>query len=67
MIHATKDVQDDNVDPLQNSTRVGDTSRLPRGGGRIGIDSNPLRTSGDPLIRPNVKPSLEQFPILLYD
>ena len=67
LIHAIEDVQNDDVDPLQNSTRLGDTSRLIRGGGHIGIDSNPPRTSGNPPIRPNVRPSLHQIPVPLYD
>ena len=57
VIHAVEDVQDDDIDSLQNSIGFGDTSRLLRGGGPIGIDSNPLRTSTDLPIRPNVKPS----------
>ena len=65
MIHAieVEGVQDDDVDPLKNSTRLGDTSRMSRGGGPIGIDSNPLGTSNDPPIKP-VRPSLQQFSIL---
>ena len=58
MIYAAQDVQDNDVDPLQNSTRLGDTSRLPKGGGSIEIDSNPSKNSGDSPIRPNVRPSL---------
>ena len=65
VIHATKGVQDDDVDPLQNSIRLNDTSRLPRGGGPIKID--PSWTSGDPPIRPNFRPFLQQFLIPSYD
>ena len=63
MIHVAKDVQDDDVDPLQHPTRLGDTSRLIRGGGPIGLDSNSSRTIGDPPIRPNVRHFLHQIPI----
>ena len=68
VIHAieVEGVQDDVVDPLKNSTRLGDTSRMSRGGGSIGIDSNPLGTSNDLPIKP-VRPSLQQFSILSYD
>ena len=65
IIYVDEGVQNDDVDPLQNPTRLGDVSRLPREGGPIGNDSNPPWTSGDPPIRSNVKPSLQQFPILL--
>ena len=67
MIHAVEDVQDDDVYHLQNSTRLGDTSRLTRQGDPIGIHSNPPRTSGNPPIRPNIRTSLHQILVLLYD
>ena len=60
VIYVDEDIQDDDVDPLQTSTRLGDTSRLPSRGGPIGIVFNLPRTSGDPWMRRNVKPSLRQ-------
>ena len=59
MIHATKVVQDDDIDPLQNSTRLSVTPRLPRGGRPIEMDSNLPRTNGNLPIKANVRPSLQ--------
>ena len=66
MIHTAEGIKDDDVDPLQNSTRLGNTSRLPIGGCPLGVDSNSPNTTSVHLISPKVKPSLQQFHVSLY-